>query len=204
MHSYADRYGISFLKLELLTRLDDEAENKKAAALILTGLKSYGESKKVNLQQLGNAYLGLIIARDYLSPSDFTRLTNYLLPFLENNAVRIGPVHYDFHPKNIMQTTAGLPKVIDFDCFTKHGIQAIDELYYQIEKQAQTKGYPWIPYLLDYCGDDNAKIAGHIDWPYDKRILALLYFLNRIGQENHLFGIVYSADDILKLNAIYV
>lgn len=204
LHSYADKYGVSFLKLEPLTRLDDEAENKKAAAIILASLKNYGESKKVTLQQLGNAYLGLIIARKYLAPSDFTRLTNYLQLFLENNAIRIGPVHYDFHPKNIMQTIVGEPKVIDFDCFNTQGIQAIDELYYQIEKQAQTKGYPWIPYLLDYCGNDKAGIAGNIDWPGDKRILALLYFLNRIGQENHLFGIVYSADDILKLNAIYV
>jgi hypothetical protein len=198
-YSYRKGRRFSFLKLEKLSEIINDAENQEAALEVLNRMKEYGLKHIVKIQELQAIAFGLGLVKKTLPSDKYEELYGVINSFLTHNPVRLGPSHYDFHLKNILKNYRGEVKVIDFDCFTSAGIQAIDELYYHVEKQAIRKGYPWFPYVYEYCMLDHANISRYVNWDGDRRILGILYFLNRIGQENALFNIVYSDAEILKI-----
>ncbi len=123
---------------------------------------------------------------------------------------RIGFSHGDFHARNIMIDRAGGGRLIDLDCIRLNGIQELDALYFVLEEEWARSGRYWYEQIGDYVLNEPPPQALRAFERFGivfSADLAVLYLLDRVGQDTMNYGFQYlpgelaSAIDALERSA---
>jgi hypothetical protein len=153
------------------------------------GLKLRGSSLDRYPQvNAGLAQIAQLFGHDLAS-----RMRTLVQGYLTDGYYHTGLCHGDFHSRNIMRDEHGELRIIDLDCVRFEGIVELDPLYFALELEWSLSGALWLDTLataFDSHGDN-------IQWCLSRfkvrwnAAFGLVYFLDRLGQEEINFGFKY-------------
>jgi hypothetical protein len=106
----------------------------------------------------------------------------------------LGFAHGDFHSRNIVLDSSGAARLIDLDCARMNGVQQLDALYFVMESEWSTSGRQWFEQIAAYLRNELPKGAQIVLNQFGVTStggLALIYLLDRIGQEATHYGFRY-------------
>lgn len=121
------------------------------------------------------------------------RMTLVVKRYLADGEYHTGLCHGDFHSRNIMRDQRGEARVIDLDCVRFEGIVELDCLYFSLEWEWSATGALWLDTLalaFDTRGCNLEQRLGRFSLRWHEA-LGLVYFLDRVGQENINYGFKY-------------
>jgi hypothetical protein len=148
---------------------------------------------RLNLAECMELRMGIGYFRDTFGFHIGARLENIVVEFLKSGNYRVGLSHGDFHSRNVMVASDGSARIIDLDCVRLRGIRELDALYFSLEKEWSETGRLWVNTLLECIRGGGSKARDSlrlfkVEWSND---LAVIFFLDRIGQEYRNFQIRY-------------
>jgi hypothetical protein len=122
------------------------------------------------------------------------RMEESVRQYLADGVYHTGLCHGDFHFRNIMRDNKGHVRVIDLDCVRFEGVVELDAVYFALEMEWSASGDLWLETLataFEHGGDNIAQWLGRFSVCWNEA-LGLVYFLDRVGQENINYGFKYS------------
>lgn len=164
-----------------------------------------GELTLLSLEANSELLSGLQVLKRYLGENAGNTIRDGIIAILQK-PLQIGPVHGDFHFKNIVKIGAEKGELIDVDCFRPQGIQAFDAVYFSLEaalvEHSNTRG--WLDELLAATKGQSRyqEYLFNIE-PLDYHEALLLYFVDRCGQEDRFIPQL-SAKSIRSLQSVTV
>lgn len=163
-----------------------------AVIYVLEKLFDMGEKSKINILKFKYILLGLTTLYAFSIPKSIIEKIIYILEYESSDALlSVGPVHGDLHAKNILIGEQGTPVMIDFDCSRKYDIQAMDALYYIIEREREGTSLNWLQQWIKIVERPSIieKKYPIIALKYidiNIKLGLLIFFIERIGQEKEL------------------
>jgi len=134
-----------------------------------------------------------VISEDY-GELACERILRLVETYLENGNYHVGFAHGDFHSRNIYFDHEKNLKLLDLDCIRISGIQELDALYYLFESVWSKFGIPWYSTIVGYIEGtvsvEDVAILQKFQVEYDNG-LAVVYLVDRIGQESLRYGFHY-------------
>lgn len=153
------------------------------------GLKPGGAS----LDRYPQLHAGLVQVAQLFGDEVASRMEKLVRRYLAEGDYHTGLCHGDFHSRNIMRDQDGNVRVIDLDCVRFEGIVELDAVYFALELEWSASGALWLDTLanaMDGRGDNIAQCLGRFSVRWSEA-LGLVYFLDRVGQENINYGFKY-------------
>ncbi len=178
--------GVSIAYLPRREEVSDVGASLPFARAIHEEFIQCGEILKTRLEENPELLSGLQVLSRYLGKDAAESIREGLVAILEK-PLQVGPVHGDFHYKNIVKVEADTAELIDADCFRPRGIQAFDAIYFALEaalvEHAKTRG--WLDELLAATkGKSSVREYLFSIAPLRFEEALLLYFVDRCGQED--------------------
>jgi len=177
--------NFNVLRLKKYTSLIDQEKRIEAASYLLNQMRKKGREEYAAETQ--SMKCGLRFIRQNCTPEIYDQYIKKLETFQKNKVIT-GLVHGDFHYRNMLKTEKEEYLVIDLDHITNRGIQALDAVHFIIDSQSRHRRVHWTKQLLYYhrknwdVEDRYRKIfSSYID--IDRRLIAYVYFLDRLGKE---------------------
>jgi hypothetical protein len=151
------------------------------------------EGGPLDLESHPQMQAGLRIVQRQRGSSMARQLGSVARIFLEQGNYRRGLCHGDFHSRNIMRDERGSPRVIDLDCVRFNGIVELDAMHFALEMEWSQSNALWLDTLVTAFAFDGVNIQPQmspfsVQWSKD---LGVVYFLDRIGQEDINYGFQY-------------
>lgn len=153
------------------------------------GLKPRGAS----LDRYSQLRAGLEQVAQLFGDEVTSRMETPVRRYLAEGDYHTGLCHGDFHSRNIMRDQDGNVRVIDLDCVRFEGIVELDAVNFALELEWSVSGVLWLDTLasaMDGRGDNIAQCLGRFSVRWSEA-LGLVYFLDRVGQENINYGFKY-------------
>jgi hypothetical protein len=167
--------------------LDGALEVRKR--LDSAGLKPRGAS----LDRYPQLHAGLEQILRLFGDEVASRMIKVVEQYLAEGDYHTGLCHGDFHSRNIMRDQNGDVRVIDLDCVRFEGIVELDSIYFSLEWEWSASGALWLDTLasaFDGRGGNIGECMGRFSVRWNEA-LGLVYFLDRVGQENINYGFKY-------------
>ena len=150
--------------------------------------------KSILIRELHQLKYGLQIIERVCSEELYLIVQRHIDDFILNENYNVGFAHGDFHHGNIMIDQNGSAKLIDLDCMRVKSIQEFDALNFIVEHIMSKSGIHWtlsIANIIRNCASKEIILLAEMFEIQSLRSLSLLYFVDRIGQEQIKFGIKY-------------
>jgi len=199
-YEYLEYLFISALKTERLSPVTPE--NCLPIALAIQDLfDEVGlHVGRLELSECKELSSGIGYFRDTFGLDVGGRLEDLVVEFLRCGNYRVGFTHGDFHSRNVMIASDGSSKIIDLDCIRFKGIRELDALYFSLEKEWSETGSLWVESLLECLRGGGSKVrkclqSFKVEWSDE---LAVIFFLDRVGQEYRNFQIRYPKDLLIE------
>jgi hypothetical protein len=113
----------------------------------------------------------------------------------------LGFAHGDFHSRNIVLDSAGTARLIDLDCARMNGVQQLDALYFVLEAEWSRSRTYWFEQIAAYLRSELPTDAQMVLNRFGVTVtsgLALVYLLDRIGQEAIHYGFQYLPGELAE------
>jgi len=194
----------SFLTMPRYAPIDKNDSIDRAVHLYRKLQYTGSVEKKIDINGYWQLQAGMDMINKVFGISIRDHLYQVVQECLSLATYHVGLAHGDFHSRNILQDKEGNARLIDLDCMRMNGIQELDALYFILELEWSRTGQMWYDTLANYhkgnISVETEAIFSRFGIRYHKG-LGVIYMLDRIGQENVLFGIDYGRQSLEPLIA---